>query len=89
MTTSVESIMDSVRDIVGKQLNFAVHGYEVGPDDNLWELGMTSLNCVGLMLALEDAFDVELPESQLNEDTFRTMNSITSAVAGTLRDKQG
>lgn len=88
MTTSLDSIVDGVRDIVGEQLGFAVRDYEVAPDDNLWDLGMTSLNCVGLMLAIEDTFDVELPENRLNEDTFRTMTTIAAAVAEAMPDRR-
>ncbi|GAA2682754.1 MULTISPECIES: phosphopantetheine-binding protein [Actinosynnema] len=78
------STVEVVRALVDKQLNFAVHGFELKHDDDLWNLGMTSLTCLGLMLGIEDAFDVELPESLLKEDTFRSVDSITAAVDGAL-----
>jgi acyl carrier protein len=82
MTISQPSVMDTVRGIVDQQLNFSVQGYEWSPDDDLWDLGMTSLTCLGLMLSIEDAFDIELPEQLLKESTFRSVNAITAAVEG-------
>lgn len=82
MTVSQPSIMDTVRCIIDQQLNLAVHGYEWGPDDDLWDLGMTSLTCLGLMLTIEDTFEIELPEALLKESTFRSANAITTAVEG-------
>jgi acyl carrier protein len=89
MTNSQTSVTDTVRQIVEQQLNFAVHGYEFGPDDDLWTMGMTSLTCLGLMLTIEDTFDIELPEESLKESTFRSVNTITAAVEGVRNGKLG
>ncbi|MGY1437027.1 phosphopantetheine-binding protein [Streptomyces reniochalinae] len=75
-----------VRKLIDQQLNFAAHGLQLKDDDNLWDLGMTSLTCLGLMLSIEDSFDVELPEEVLRESTFRTVESITAAVDAALKD---
>ncbi|WP_067171323.1 phosphopantetheine-binding protein [Microtetraspora niveoalba] len=80
MTVSQEPVAETVRLIVDKQLNLSAHGYEFGADDDLWALGMTSLTCMGLMLAVEDTFRIELPEEALKEGTFRTVGTITAAV---------
>ncbi|ORT60866.1 phosphopantetheine-binding protein [Streptomyces sp. CB03238] len=72
--------VETVRAIVGEQLGFVLRRGVLGPDDDLWNLGMTSLNCMGIMLALEDGFDLELPEHRLNEATFGTVRSIAAAV---------
>jgi acyl carrier protein len=83
MTFSQPSIADDVKDIIDKQLKLSEHGHDFGLEDDLWTLGMTSLNSVGVMLAIEDAFDIEFPESLLNEATFRSANSIAAAVERT------
>jgi acyl carrier protein len=82
MPMSRASIEDTVRQVIKDQLNFTVNGCELGPDDNLWDMGMTSLTCLGLMLNTEDAFGIELPESLLKESTFRSVSSIVAAVEG-------
>jgi acyl carrier protein len=44
--------------------------------DNLNELGLDSLNTVALVVKLEDAFDVVLPDDALVADTFETAGSL-------------
>ncbi|MEV0260068.1 phosphopantetheine-binding protein [Streptomyces sp. NPDC050617] len=73
-----------VRKLIDQQLNFAAHDVELKDDDNLWDLGMTSLTCLGLMLSIEESFGIELPEEVLKESTFRTVESITAAVDAAL-----
>jgi acyl carrier protein len=80
VTTSHQSALTIVGKLVEEQLNFGSRVLD--PDDDLWNLGMTSLTCLGLMLNLEDEFDVELPEGMLRHDTFRSVNSIVAAVEG-------
>ncbi len=51
------------------------------PDNaNLFDAGLDSLAMVNLMLALEDSFGVELPESALSRETFATIASLRRAV---------
>jgi acyl carrier protein len=80
MTVAGTSTEDTVRQLVERQLNLAVHGYQLGPDDSLWDMGMTSLTCLGLLLSIEDSFHVELPEELLQESTFRSLSTIVDAV---------
>ncbi|GHG98183.1 phosphopantetheine-binding protein [Streptomyces lanatus] len=89
MTTSDTSTVDIVRKLIDQQLNLSGHGFELNHDDNLWDRGMTSLTCLGLMLSIEDTFGIELPESALKESTFRSVDTITAAVDGALSSAQG
>ena len=87
MTSSTISIEETIRQLIERHLNLAVHGYQLGPDDSLWDMGLTSLTCLGLMLDLEDTCEVELPEELLKESTFRSLNSIREAVETTRSGK--
>jgi acyl carrier protein len=49
-------------------------------DDDLYEHGLSSHASVNVMLALEDAFDVEFPDSLLRRDTFRSVAGIRGAL---------
>jgi acyl carrier protein len=82
MTTVQPSIEETVRKVINEQLNFSRDGSELALDDSLWDMGMTSLTCLGLMLNIEDAFDIELPEAALTESTFFSISSIVAAVEG-------
>jgi acyl carrier protein len=74
------SVADTVRSLVTKQLNLNGYSQDLRPDDNLWSLGMTSLTCLGLMLSIEDTFEIELPDEALKGATFRSINTISAAV---------
>ena len=47
---------------------------------DLYAVGMTSHASVNVMLALEDAFDVEFPDELLTKQTFTTIATIRDAV---------
>ena len=58
---SQEAILEKVRSIVAEQLS--VDSGEVKPESNFQnDLGADSLDTVELVMALEEAFDIEIPD---------------------------
>jgi len=55
-----------------------VDALEDGAD--LYQAGMTSHASVNLMLGLEDAFNVEFPDSMLKRSVFQSIASIAAAL---------
>jgi acyl carrier protein len=53
----------------------------VTPDLNLSEAGLTSLDLVNLMLAVEEAFDVEIPQRRMIPANFRSVAAIEALVS--------
>jgi acyl carrier protein len=51
------------------------------PDQSLTDAGLTSLDMVNLMLAIEDAFDIEIPQRRMTPANFRTVAAIENLVA--------
>lgn len=49
-------------------------------DTNLFDAGMTSYASVNVMFALEEAFDIEFPDSMLNRGVFVSIASIRRAL---------
>lgn len=49
-------------------------------DASLYDAGMTSHASVNVMLALEDAFDVEFPDELLKRSVFESVASIEAAL---------
>ncbi len=49
-------------------------------DDDLYQKGLSSHASVNVMLAIEDAFGIEIPEAFLTRSTFRTIDSIRETV---------
>jgi acyl carrier protein len=53
----------------------------VAASQNLTEVGLTSLDMVNLMLAIEDEFGIEIPERQMTPANFRTIAAIERLVS--------
>jgi acyl carrier protein len=71
---------NKIRDIVSRHARLAVPVDQLTDTTDLYTAGLTSLSTVGLMLALEEAFDVEFPDSMLSRRTFRDIASLAAAV---------
>ena len=54
-----------------------------GSGDNLRDAGLTSLDMVNLMLAIEAEFDIEIPQSAMTPDNFDTVAAIDILVSVT------
>ena len=52
----------------------------LGDDADLYAAGLNSHATVNLMLALEDAFDIELPDRLLRRKTFASVAAIAEAL---------
>lgn len=50
-------------------------------DSDLYAAGLTSHATVSLMLALEEAFDIEFPDRLLRRKTFSSIDAIAEALA--------
>jgi acyl carrier protein len=55
-----------------------------GRDDSLRDAGLTSLDMVNLMMAVEDTFELTLPESTMTPDHFGSLASIEALVLSLL-----
>ncbi len=56
-------------------------GRLVGRDDDLGESGLSSLDLVNLMLAVEAEFDLKIPERDMRPANFRSIARIEALVA--------
>ncbi|MDX6684537.1 MAG: hypothetical protein QOF86_665 [Baekduia sp.] len=70
----------AVREIVKEHGRLAVDIESLSDDASLYEAGMTSHASVNVMLALEDAFDVEFPDEMLKRSVFESVGSISEAL---------
>ncbi|MCP5412137.1 MAG: acyl carrier protein [Alphaproteobacteria bacterium] len=53
--------------------------------DNLRDAGLTSLDMVNLMLAIEGEFDIEVPQSAMTPENFDTVAAIANLVSVTAK----
>jgi len=69
-----------VKDILAKHGRLTIDAYSLSDDSDLYNAGLTSLATVGLMLALEEEFDIEFPDTMLSRKTFSSIESINDAI---------
>ena len=72
--------IDKVKTILEQHGRLTTPVSELNADSDLYNAGLTSLATVGLMLALEDEFDVEFPDAMLSRKTFSSIESILEAI---------
>ena len=91
MTSDEEEsqITGDIRRVVSDHTRLVVKPEDLRDDDDLFRLGMTSHASVSVMLALEDTFGVEFPESMLRRQTFGSIGSIRQAVTELLATSPG
>ena len=70
----------TIRGLLAKHGGLPVSVDTLADDADLYEAGLSSFASVQLMLALEDAFDIEFPENLLNRKSFASISAITAAV---------
>jgi len=74
---------------VVKQLTEIVHSKlvmrglpaDVSPDDDLTEIGLSSLDMVNLMLRVESEYDLQIPETEMTAENFRSIARIGRLIA--------
>lgn len=70
-----------VREIILQHGRLPGGGASLTDETDLYALGLTSLATVGVMLAIEEHFDVEFPDSKLNRATFRSVSTLASLIS--------
>ena len=83
-TTHTNNVNSVVRNTLLAHAKLISPIEHVADDSDLYDAGLTSMSTVTVMLALEDAFDVEFPESLLSRKTFSSISSIEAALAAFL-----
>jgi len=75
---------DRIRAVLSAHAKLREPADGIGPAGDLYAAGMTSHASVNVMLALEDAFDVEFTDDLLTKHTFCTIETIRDAVTSLL-----
>ena len=70
-----------IRRVLSEHARLPVEADTLADDTDLFAAGMTSHASVNLMLALEDAFDLEFPDRMLTRSVFESIAAIDAAIA--------
>ena len=83
METGKPALMETqvVRELVIQHGRLPGGGAGLTDESDLYAAGLTSLATVGVMLAIEEHFDIEFPESKLNRATFRSVSTLATLIS--------
>ena len=81
---SSNSAAERVISVVQRLLTRRSISRAITPADDLRDAGLTSMDMVNLVLAVETEFDVMIPESSITPANFRSVAAISSLI-GTLQ----
>jgi len=71
---------EQIRKVIKEHGHLSVDPETLADDADLYQAGMTSHASVNVMIALEDAFDVEFLDSMLKRSVFESIDSIAAAL---------
>jgi len=83
-THTTERVAQLVRQLMARRSIDRLVGYE----DVLSECGLSSLDMVNLMLAVETEFDIKIPDRDMTPSNFRSIAQIDKLVGALLRRDQ-
>ena len=69
-----------IRQVLAQHARLPVEIDSVSDQDDLFQTGMSSHASVGVMLGLEDAFDIEFPDEMLKRSVFESIAAISEAL---------
>jgi acyl carrier protein len=75
-----DQTVTQIRNVLAQHGRLSTSADALAPDDDLFAAGLSSHASVNVMLAIEDAFDVEFPDSMLTRSVFSSISAIADAV---------
>jgi acyl carrier protein len=85
-TFATDRVFGIVHEILARRsANRPIHS--LLPDDDLRSAGLTSLDMVNLMLAVEAEFELKIPDTDMTLRNFRSVSAIDALVASLNRDE--
>ena len=72
--------IDTIREVLSSHGQMPVDVSVLSLTADLYQQGLTSHASVNVMLALEDAFEVEFPDALLRKSTFESIAAIAAAL---------
>ncbi len=71
---------EKIWEIIQEHGRLPVETVSLSDNSDLYVAGMTSHASVNVMLALEDAFDIEFPDHMLKRSVFQSVSAISGAL---------
>ena len=78
--TEAPNLTARIRQVIAEHAHLPVDIATLADDADLFQAGMTSHASVNVMLGLEEAFDIEFPDSMLKRSVFQSVGAIRGAL---------
>lgn len=79
---------DAIRELLKKHGGLQVDIGALDGGADLYAAGLSSFASVQLMLAIEEHFDIEFPDSALNRKSFQSIDAIARTVTSITEDRK-
>jgi acyl carrier protein len=73
-------LQQSVRALISENSGIEVTD-AISNTDDLFEAGLQSLDCVRILIAIEDDFEIELPNDIIERKLFSTVENLSAAIS--------
>lgn len=84
---SSNEISEKVLDIIKTNIGIEIYPWQFDEDLNV--IGIDSISFIQIVVALEDNFEIEIPDEKLLMEEMGTFNKITMVVASALNSRVG
>jgi acyl carrier protein len=84
-STTIE-LQQSIRGLIAENSGVVLVD-SISDTDDLFAAGLQSLDCVRILVAVEDEFDIELPNEIIERKLFCTVQNLSEAVTGLLGEQ--
>jgi len=79
--TPEQHVKNDIRTILKHVAHLEAAIDSIGDGDDLYEAGLSSLDTIQLMLAIERQFNIEIPDEMLNRNLFRSIDALADTIA--------
>jgi acyl carrier protein len=79
---------ETIRELLGRVGGLPLTVAELTDEADLYAAGLSSFASVQVMLAIEEAFDIEFPDSLLNRKSFASIKAIEETVAQIIKSRE-
>lgn len=79
--TPEQHVKNEIRTILKHVAHLEAAIDSIGDGDDLYEAGLSSLDTIQLMLAIEKQFNIEIPDEMLNRNLFRNIDALADTIA--------
>jgi acyl carrier protein len=74
------NINDTIRNILGQLNILAANHDNINDNDDLFQLGLNSINIIEMIVKIEEAFDIEFSDEDLSLEGLQTIKKLENYV---------